>query len=268
MARAVELIRSWCAGRVHRRAHRRGARTAGSYAGDPHGDPRLRIGSADDTVLLYGHLDKQPEMTGWRQDLGPWKPVIEGDRLYGRGGADDGYAAFASVLAIEAAQANGLSHTRCVVLDRSQRRERQPRPARLPRGARRPNWHTEPGAVPRLGLPRLRAVVGHHVTARSCQRHVARGDPDRRRAQRRGQRCGSFVVPDLPRAARSDRGQLRRQDAAPRAARRNPSGPASASVRHGVGVPDRRALSVRERCRSRWSPITPSNCWRARGTRR
>jgi acetylornithine deacetylase/succinyl-diaminopimelate desuccinylase-like protein len=70
----------------------------------------------DDTVVLYGHLDKQPEMTGWRDDLGPWKPVREGDRLYGRGGADDGYAAFASLLAIEAAQRAGLAHTRCVVL--------------------------------------------------------------------------------------------------------------------------------------------------------
>jgi acetylornithine deacetylase/succinyl-diaminopimelate desuccinylase-like protein len=78
--------------------------------------PAFGSGSPDDTVLLYGHLDKQPEMTGWRDDLGPWKPVLEGDRLYGRGGADDGYAAFASLLAIEAAQANGMSHTRCVVL--------------------------------------------------------------------------------------------------------------------------------------------------------
>ena len=43
-----------------------------------------------DTVLLYGHLDKQPEMTGWDADLGPWTPVLKGDRLYGRGGADDG----------------------------------------------------------------------------------------------------------------------------------------------------------------------------------
>ena len=67
-------------------------------------------------MLLYGHLDKQPEMTGWRDGLGPWKPVIEGDRLYGRGGADDGYAAFASLLAIEAAQASGLATRRCVVL--------------------------------------------------------------------------------------------------------------------------------------------------------
>ena len=44
--------------------------------------------TAGDCVLLYGHLDKQPEMTGWDDDLGPWKPVIKGDKLYGRGGAD------------------------------------------------------------------------------------------------------------------------------------------------------------------------------------
>ena len=46
----------------------------------------------DDTALLYGHLDKQPEMTGWTEGKGPWIPVLEGDKLYGRGGADDGYA--------------------------------------------------------------------------------------------------------------------------------------------------------------------------------
>src|SRR5262249_62098748 len=71
---------------------------------------------ADDTVLLYGHLDKQPEMHGWREGLGPWTPVREGDKLYGRGGADDGYAAFASLTAIEAVRAGGGSHARCVVL--------------------------------------------------------------------------------------------------------------------------------------------------------
>jgi acetylornithine deacetylase/succinyl-diaminopimelate desuccinylase-like protein len=65
---------------------------------------------------LYGHLDKQPEMEGWRDDLGPWKPVMEGTKLYGRGGADDGYAAFASLTAIEAVQAAGGSHGRLVVL--------------------------------------------------------------------------------------------------------------------------------------------------------
>ena len=73
-------------------------------------------GEGEDCVLLYGHLDKQPEMSGWREGLGAWKPVLEGERLYGRGGADDGYSAFASLTAIEAVHAAGLSHTRCVVL--------------------------------------------------------------------------------------------------------------------------------------------------------
>ena len=73
-------------------------------------------GESDDTVLLYGHLDKQPEMTGWREDLGPWEPKIEGDKLYGRGGADDGYSAYASLTAIEALQKHGGRHQRCVVL--------------------------------------------------------------------------------------------------------------------------------------------------------
>ncbi|MGI9614941.1 MAG: M20/M25/M40 family metallo-hydrolase, partial [Acidimicrobiales bacterium] len=68
------------------------------------------------TVMLYGHLDKQPEMEGWRPELGPWTPVRDGDRLYGRGGADDGYAAFASLTALEAIQRAGGSHGRCFVL--------------------------------------------------------------------------------------------------------------------------------------------------------
>src|SRR6266513_2563210 len=55
--------------------------------------------SSKDTVLLYGHLDKQPEMTGWREGLGPWTPVIQEGKLYGRGGADDGYAVFCAIAA-------------------------------------------------------------------------------------------------------------------------------------------------------------------------
>ena len=116
MHRAVGLVRDWCARRsivgmvveVHELPGR---------------SPLLLIEvpafggmTGNDTVMLYGHLDKQPEMTGWRDDLGPWKPVVEGDKLYGRGGADDGYAAFASLLAIEAAQLAGLAHHRCIVL--------------------------------------------------------------------------------------------------------------------------------------------------------
>jgi acetylornithine deacetylase/succinyl-diaminopimelate desuccinylase-like protein len=72
--------------------------------------------AAEDTVLLYGHLDKQPEFEGWAQGTGPWQPVLRDDRLYGRGGADDGYSAFAAITAIEALQREGIAHARCVVL--------------------------------------------------------------------------------------------------------------------------------------------------------
>jgi acetylornithine deacetylase/succinyl-diaminopimelate desuccinylase-like protein len=73
-------------------------------------------GDVDDTVLLYGHLDKQPEMTGWSEGLGPWEPVIRGDRLYGRGGADDGYAMFGALSALLALREQAVAHARCVVL--------------------------------------------------------------------------------------------------------------------------------------------------------
>jgi acetylornithine deacetylase/succinyl-diaminopimelate desuccinylase-like protein len=73
-------------------------------------------GEGADSVLLYGHLDKQPEMTGWSEGLGPWTPVIRGDKLYGRGGADDGYAMFGALSAILALREAGLAHARCVIL--------------------------------------------------------------------------------------------------------------------------------------------------------
>jgi acetylornithine deacetylase/succinyl-diaminopimelate desuccinylase-like protein len=73
-------------------------------------------GESDDCVLLYGHLDKQPEMSGWREGIGPWQPALEGDRLYGRGAADDGYSMFACLAAIGALQAASIPHARCVVI--------------------------------------------------------------------------------------------------------------------------------------------------------
>ncbi len=79
-------------------------------------DVPARDTSSSKTVLLYGHLDKQPEMTGWRAGLGPWTPVIEDGRLYGRGGADDGYAIFASLCAIQALDAEAIPRPRCVGL--------------------------------------------------------------------------------------------------------------------------------------------------------
>lgn len=73
-------------------------------------------GTAAESILLYGHLDKQPEMVGWREDLGPWQPVLEEDRLYGRGSADDGYAIFSALTAIRAVREQRQPHARCVVL--------------------------------------------------------------------------------------------------------------------------------------------------------
>src|SRR6478735_814867 len=67
-----------------------------------------------ETVLMYGHLDKQPEFNGWRSDLGPWTPKYENGLLYGRGGADDGYAVYAAITAIEALDAQGIPRPRCV----------------------------------------------------------------------------------------------------------------------------------------------------------
>ncbi len=109
---AVELAADWC---------RRNA-AAGmelEVARLPGRTPVLLIdipGNAPGTVLLYGHLDKQPEMSGWNPGLGPWEPVLKDGKLYGRGGADDGYAVFASLASVLALQEQGLPHAHCVFL--------------------------------------------------------------------------------------------------------------------------------------------------------
>jgi acetylornithine deacetylase/succinyl-diaminopimelate desuccinylase-like protein len=114
MERAVALVEAWCRAQAPAvpgltvEVHRLEGRAPVILMEIP--------GTGKDTVLLYGHLDKQPEMTGWREGLGPWEPVREGDRLYGRGGADDGYAAFASLLALRLLHEQGVPHARCVVL--------------------------------------------------------------------------------------------------------------------------------------------------------
>ena len=99
--RAVELLSGWAKQNLPEGATmevvRLGERTPVIFMDIPGTG-----GKAGDTVMLYGHLDKQPEMAGWREGLGPWTPVLEGDKLYGRGGADDGYAIFASLTAINA----------------------------------------------------------------------------------------------------------------------------------------------------------------------
>src|SRR5882724_1457985 len=115
MDKATELLASWARAQLPAGAKlevvRLGERTPVIFIDVP-----ATGGRAGDTVLLYGHLDKQPEMTGWREGLGPWTPVRDGDKLYGRGGADDGYAIFASLTAINALHRDKLPHARCVVL--------------------------------------------------------------------------------------------------------------------------------------------------------
>ncbi len=112
MEKAVQRIAAWCQARKIPGLKLEVVRLKGRT-------PVIAMevpGQGEDTVLLYGHLDKQPEMTGWREGLGPWTPKLEGDRLYGRGGADDGYAAFASLTAIEGLVRQKVPFARCFVL--------------------------------------------------------------------------------------------------------------------------------------------------------
>eukprot|EP01061_Rhynchopus_euleeides_P016339 TRINITY_DN27617_c0_g1_i1.p2 TRINITY_DN27617_c0_g1~~TRINITY_DN27617_c0_g1_i1.p2 ORF type:complete len:498 (+),score=227.86 TRINITY_DN27617_c0_g1_i1:43-1494(+) len=72
------------------------------------------------THLMYGHMDKQPPMDdtapGWDEGLGPYTPVIRDGKLYGRGGADDGYAIFGAVAAVRTLQKQGLPHGHVVIV--------------------------------------------------------------------------------------------------------------------------------------------------------
>lgn len=112
MERAVQMLQAWCEQQPISDMHIEVVRIEGRT-------PLLFIdipGASDDVVLLYGHYDKQPEFSGWADDLEPWKAVIKNGKLYGRGGADDGYATFGSLTAIRALQEQGIPHAHCVVL--------------------------------------------------------------------------------------------------------------------------------------------------------
>ncbi len=112
MDRAAELMAAWCRTQpiqgLKVEIVRAPGRTPVLFCEIP--------GSGKDTVLLYGHMDKQPEFTGWSPGLSPWEPVLRDGKLYGRGGADDGYAIFSSLTAIRLLQEQGVAHARCVVL--------------------------------------------------------------------------------------------------------------------------------------------------------
>jgi acetylornithine deacetylase/succinyl-diaminopimelate desuccinylase-like protein len=112
MDQAIELMADWCRAQPVPRMAVEVRRLKGLT-------PLLLVdvpGELPECVLLYGHLDKQPEFTGWLPGLGPWEPVIRDGRLYGRGGADDGYAVFSSLTAIAALKAQGVALPRCVLM--------------------------------------------------------------------------------------------------------------------------------------------------------
>jgi acetylornithine deacetylase/succinyl-diaminopimelate desuccinylase-like protein len=112
METAVEMLEAWCKTQPIKDMTIEVVRIEGRT-------PLLFIdipGQSDKVVLLYGHYDKQPEFSGWDEDLDPWTPVIKDGKLYGRGGADDGYATFGSLTAIRALQEQGIPHAHCVVL--------------------------------------------------------------------------------------------------------------------------------------------------------
>ena len=112
MDAAIQLMADWCRAQPVRGMKVEIKRLAGRT-------PLLLVdvpGELPGSVLLYGHLDKQPEFTGWHPGLGPWEPVVRDGKLYGRGAADDGYAVFSSLTAIAALQAQKVALPRCVLL--------------------------------------------------------------------------------------------------------------------------------------------------------
>ena len=112
MDQAVRLLKKWCESQPIKGMTTEVIQIEGRT-------PLLFIeikGDSDDKVLLYGHYDKQPEFTGWRDDLGPWKPVVEDGKLYGRGSADDGYALFSYLTAFRILQEQNIPHANCVIM--------------------------------------------------------------------------------------------------------------------------------------------------------
>lgn len=112
MNRAMDLIMKWCSRQPI-------ANMELSLLEEEGRTPLLFIdipGQNSQTVLLYGHMDKQPEMRGWDEGLGPWQPILKDGKLYGRGGADDGYAVFSALTAIAALQQQKITHARCVII--------------------------------------------------------------------------------------------------------------------------------------------------------
>ena len=217
--RAVELLRGWASTRPIAGLRIEVVRLEGRT-------PLLLMeapGTGTDTVLLYGHLDKQPEMVGWAEGTGPWTPVRRDDKLYGRGVGDDGYATFAALTAIQALQEQPARHARCVVLIEACEESGSPD---LP-------YYVDALAV-KLGSPSLVVCLdsgcgnyeqlwGDDVAPRRGRRRAHRRGADRRRAFRRGQRHRALELSYPAPAPRPRRGLAHRGDHPARLPRRHPA---------------------------------------------
>ncbi len=114
LTRAVDLLASWARTRELANASVRVQEIPGRT-------PVLLVdvpatANTTGTVVLYGHLDKQPPLGDWSEGLAPFAPVRRDNRVFGRGLADDGYATFAALSALEDLERRGVPHARCVVL--------------------------------------------------------------------------------------------------------------------------------------------------------
>ena len=217
-------------------------------------------GAGDRSVLLYGHLDKQPEMVGWREGYGPWDPLFENGKLYGRGSADDGYAVFAALTAIGALQAQGIAHSRCVgMIETCEESGSYDLPAYLDALAPRMGkvdfvvgLDSGCGDYERLwATTSLRGLAGGRLTVEVLTEGVHSGD-------------ASGIVPSSFRIARSPRPHRGRDHRPCPAGRISGADPAER-----VGKPGAQrkfsatwsSASIRSPTRpSRWSPIAPRPC--------
>ena len=207
-------------------------------------------GGSGDPIVVYGHMDKQPPLGEWRSGLGPYEPVREGDLLYGRGTADDGYATFAAVTGLLAA---GGGQGRVLVLIEASEESGSPDLLAYLEHLRDADRHAAPRHLPRLGRAELRPAVAHHVAAGQPRRHGHRRGADRGHPQRAGRRRRAVVVPHP--APHAVAGSRTRRPAA-----------SSCPSSSGRGYPRRTGPTSRRWPRSsptarrRWS--TACTCWR------
>ena len=190
MEAAVTLMAEWC-----RAQPLPGARVEVRRL--PGRTPLLFVdvpGELPGCVLLYGHLDKQPEFTGWLPGLGPWEPVMRDGKLYGRGGADDGYAVFSSLTAIAALKEQQVRLPRCVVLiEACEESGSVDLPAHL-EALGDAHRRALAGRLPGCRVRQLRAGVVHDLAARQPRRHAARARAHRGRALGHGHRHRADAV--------------------------------------------------------------------------